>query len=595
MSDWDSTAQALEAALASPEGAGKPDIFRKAYERLSTTDPAPSIDVVRVYLALVRHLFIWGNSFASEKLASRAVALGRAIGEPKILARCLSIQGVMLAELERHAEGVAAYIESLRIAREAADIHRQRSAWLNLGQSFFALEAYTAAQRCTEITLSLTRPGCDDDEEREARAFALGNLGEISLVFGRHEAGLAYVEEGLAVPTDNFDSNKVLNRATMFAVRAKHHIELGKIQLAEQDIASGAALGALSGSRGAVEIEFAQGLLDIAKGNRPVGLNRLHAAVEVTYTKVPGLTGRALVVLARACAKAGMELEAEQAAGAYGRRIVEAQNAILLGLATDPRLPLDPWSARETSLSLAGMAQRSQVPLEGFGEAGDVKVGSAGDVVQDLLDNLGLLTEQKLAPRMQDHGIRVGRIARTIGRGAGLDEASLAAIERAASWHGIGFAAIPRFLLEGDGASQAKAERNSSLFGEQMLDGIDFETVKIAARICRNRNCRWDGQGDAGQPMGQAIPFVARLTAVADAFDMGLQSVPRAQAAEAARIAFRIVQASSGTHLDPELVGVLGSLVEALIVVPPELERMIHPAAPKRRLVMPKELGIDHP
>jgi len=118
------------------------------------------------------------------------------------------------------------------------------------------------------------------------------------------------------------------------------------------------------------------------------------------------------------------------------------------------------------------------------------------------------------------HSVAVTDCAEVVGRRLGLGEDDLRTLERAGLLHDVGKIGIPeRVLLKPSHLSPEEYDviKTHSDVGAGILDSIPFlsDAVKI---VLYHHEC-WDGSGYPEGLSGESIPLLARILAVADAFD----------------------------------------------------------------------------
>jgi HD-GYP domain-containing protein (c-di-GMP phosphodiesterase class II) len=165
------------------------------------------------------------------------------------------------------------------------------------------------------------------------------------------------------------------------------------------------------------------------------------------------------------------------------------------------------------------------------------------------------------------HLRRVARYALILGDAADLDAQQMRALERIALFHDIG--KINEALLDAvnDGMRLGAAERKAILThprrGAEVLAplGAFYPELPIGV-MCHHE--RWDGSGYPRRLAGRRIPLLARVTAIADTFDViaNGRHYRRAGGAEAAALE---IASERGTQFDPDLVD--------LMLQPPVLDR----------------------
>jgi len=157
------------------------------------------------------------------------------------------------------------------------------------------------------------------------------------------------------------------------------------------------------------------------------------------------------------------------------------------------------------------------------------------------------------------HLRRVARYALILGDAAGLTKHQLRCVERIALFHDIG--KIHEALADAvhDGARLTPAERRAILThprrGAEVLSPLAPFYPELPAGVLAHHE-RWDGTGYPMKLKGRRIPLYARVTAVADTFDViaNGRHYRRAGGAEEAAIE---ISRERGTQFDPDLVDLL--------------------------------------
>ena len=190
-----------------------------------------------------------------------------------------------------------------------------------------------------------------------------------------------------------------------------------------------------------------------------------------------------------------------------------------------------------------------------------------------------------------NHVVRVGRYARIIGAGLGLEEQDLDVLEQAAKLHDIGKIGIPdAILLKPDEltASEIDAMQKHANFGKRIIEGIQPHNnpelrqhtelgakildvgrspiLAMAMRIALTHHERWDGTGYPLGLAGEDIPLEGRITAVADVFDALSTKRPYKPALPLDKC-FAIMRDGRGTHFDPDALDAFFDKREEIIEV----------------------------
>jgi putative nucleotidyltransferase with HDIG domain len=171
-----------------------------------------------------------------------------------------------------------------------------------------------------------------------------------------------------------------------------------------------------------------------------------------------------------------------------------------------------------------------------------------------------------------NHTQRVTAYAVMLAEELGLSPAERQQIAIGAPLHDIGKIAIADALLRKPGkltpAEQAEMESHV-VKGAALLANIPGLTPMVP--IVRHHHERWDGRGYPDRLAGEAIPLLARVVAVADAFDAMTTDRPYRRALRLEDALAELV-ARAGSHFDPRCV-------EAFVRLRPQVERMLGAAA----------------
>ncbi len=160
------------------------------------------------------------------------------------------------------------------------------------------------------------------------------------------------------------------------------------------------------------------------------------------------------------------------------------------------------------------------------------------------------------------HAHRIADYALALGRELGLPAEDLRSLRLAAVVHDIGTLGItPGILGTAEQLTPAEMDevRRHSVIGAEIVGQVRFlDAVKPAVE---HHHERWDGTGYPGGLGGTEIPRLARVLAVADAFDA--MTSPRAYRKQiSVSEARRELQRGAGTQFDPEAVRAFLAVIE---------------------------------
>jgi HD-GYP domain-containing protein (c-di-GMP phosphodiesterase class II) len=120
------------------------------------------------------------------------------------------------------------------------------------------------------------------------------------------------------------------------------------------------------------------------------------------------------------------------------------------------------------------------------------------------------------------HCDRVIELCGAFGRHCKLDSGDLRQLRLAAALHDIGKIGIPdRVLLKPGGfaADEWKEMQSHAERGQRIVRAIAVDGAEAVALAVRHHHENFDGSGYPDGLAGEDIPFVARMVAVADAYD----------------------------------------------------------------------------
>ncbi len=154
------------------------------------------------------------------------------------------------------------------------------------------------------------------------------------------------------------------------------------------------------------------------------------------------------------------------------------------------------------------------------------------------------------------HSERVAALSERLGRELGLDEVELERLRRGGLLHDIGKLGTPAGILEKPGKltdEEFLQIQEHTVLGAKILEPI--ESFADILPLVLSHHERIDGTGYPMRISGSAIPYGARIMAVADTFDALTSDRPYRKGMELER-ALGIIEEVSGTQLDSEMVAV---------------------------------------
>jgi len=157
-------------------------------------------------------------------------------------------------------------------------------------------------------------------------------------------------------------------------------------------------------------------------------------------------------------------------------------------------------------------------------------------------------------PYTEAHTQRVAEAARRIGSHLGMSPADLDALYRGGLIHDIGKIGVPDAILLKPGPLDSEELTSMHLhpiIGENIVAPLRSGTALLP--IIRNHHEHFDGTGYPDRLSGAAIPRLARIVSVCDAFDALVNDRPYRQR-KTVDEALAILASGSGRQWDPEIV-----------------------------------------
>jgi HD-GYP domain-containing protein (c-di-GMP phosphodiesterase class II) len=184
------------------------------------------------------------------------------------------------------------------------------------------------------------------------------------------------------------------------------------------------------------------------------------------------------------------------------------------------------------------------------------------------MDTIGTFNQliREQASWLEGHGTRVARIATTLGARLGLDTEPIRRLHVAAHLHDVGKIHVDTNLVNKPGPLVEREwveMRRHPTEGFYLLDGLVHPDI---ARAVLFHHERFDGGGYPFGLSGTAIPHLARILFVADAFDAMTNDRPYQQALDP-DLALAEIHRCAGSQFDPQVTAAMEGLVESDLVL----------------------------
>jgi len=161
--------------------------------------------------------------------------------------------------------------------------------------------------------------------------------------------------------------------------------------------------------------------------------------------------------------------------------------------------------------------------------------------------------------RDEDTGTHIQRMSNysiAIGRHLGVKETLIEKLLYASAMHDIGKIGIPDSILLKPGKlgpDEWEKMKQHTTIGAQILSDSATDFVELGRVIALTHHEKWDGSGYPRGLVGDKIPLVGRITALADVFD-ALTSKRPYKDPFSIEESLEIIQSARGHHFDPQVV-----------------------------------------
>ncbi len=153
-----------------------------------------------------------------------------------------------------------------------------------------------------------------------------------------------------------------------------------------------------------------------------------------------------------------------------------------------------------------------------------------------------------------------------IAEGMGIPHDDVAKLKWAALLHDAGIIAVPKSILDKPGTLTPEEFEVIKKHPKQTKEILRMVNVfHDLASIAGHHHERYDGKGYPEHLKGEGIPFLARIIAVADAFD-GMTSARPYHEIRTPKQAIRSLQENAGTQFDPRVVYIASRILAKKVV-----------------------------
>jgi response regulator RpfG family c-di-GMP phosphodiesterase len=167
------------------------------------------------------------------------------------------------------------------------------------------------------------------------------------------------------------------------------------------------------------------------------------------------------------------------------------------------------------------------------------------------------------------HIHRISYYSEALARKLGLPEEEVKLIKLASPMHDIGKIGIPDSILLKPGQltpDEFEIMKQHTIMGARILAGSSSPLLSMAEEIAISHHEKYDGSGYPYGVMGENIPLVGRIVAIADVFDALL--TPRVyKPAFDLDNTLTIMKEGKGKHFDPNLVDAFFDILDEILTI----------------------------
>ena len=167
------------------------------------------------------------------------------------------------------------------------------------------------------------------------------------------------------------------------------------------------------------------------------------------------------------------------------------------------------------------------------------------------------------------HIKRMSHYSAIVARQLGLSEDTCKRILYAAPMHDVGKIGIPDRILLKPGkldADEWKVMKRHTLIGGGILAGSDTPHIRLARVIAMTHHEKWDGSGYPNGLVGDRIPLVGLIVAIADVFDALTSRRPYKEPFSLEK-SYGIIREGRGSHFAPHVVDAFFAVEDEILEI----------------------------
>jgi putative two-component system response regulator len=504
-----------------------------------------------------RLLFRCGSPVRAAHFARPALEWARTLGQPDLHWRAANANGVYCLKQRDFAGALALLEEAFEVARAHALEDGRPIALSNMAACLQDAGYYARAIEVNQRLLA-KRGSTGSEKEREREAVALTNLVHCHMALGELPQALSSGEEGARVFEAGGARSNVMVRHQFEGFYSAALLESGRTEQARLRLRRLRDENLPANPHTQVLFSLTQGLCEVFSGCADIGISRLEQLLP-RARQVGWYADDVLRALIRAHEKAG-DL----------RRALEYVDQLALSFSATRTRELHQQLAQIQREALGELDPDSHAVVLLGDQAADLRVKSFNQLVSErertLLENWAVAASL-IDDETGRHCFRVGRLCYLMALRLGYDEVWAETLEMAGRLHDIGKIGINhQILLKPSMLTEAERiiVRKHPVIGAEMLAKSSHPGARVAATVAMAHHERWDATGYPKGLRGDAIPIEARITALADVYDVLTTGRPYKKAWPH-QMAVDELRFMGGRQFDPHLVNVFIELIDEYI------------------------------
>ena len=484
-----------------------------------------------------------------------AVMLADQEGEPALLRRALSIQGLILSATRNTPDALHSLLRALDIAESLGDTVGIAAVWGNIATTFHEATLYSDARATFERANAMALTIEEEAPRLTLQLRALHGMAACALNLHEYLSGLEACEEAIALIHEPRDREQEQVRALVESTYTQLLLAVNRTEEALAHAAIAREMAVRSGAaRAKISAATVSGLVEVYRGNVDLGISRI-VAVRDQSKILAGTYQDSLRASVSAYEKAG---QPDRALSMNRELMMHVRNLHREAIMQQQQQHLQ-------RLGLPDHDAASLRAIEDKDEALKKKLEDAAAKQGEFLEHMALTVELR-EEDSGEHAFRVAMWAHLLALAHGIDADEARRIELAARLHDIGKVVIPDSVIR---KRTALSQGERQLVETHAATGADFLVrakvpyAALAEEIARYHHEAWSGAGYPDGISGDAIPLAARIVGLCDAFDSLVHERPWRSAWRVEEALGHLVRESS-RQFDPALVEAFIPLVRRI-------------------------------